>query len=219
VRLARLRPHLSYANVVASIALFVALGGGAYAAITLPKNSVGSKQIKRNAVNGKKVKNLSLSGADINLSKLGKVPSAREADRAAAADSASLAGVAGALAAPEAWHEVGTPGEPPFESGAGNHLPENGFETVGFFKDHEGVVHLKGEADPGPSGIFELPPGYRPPSGKAIHLVGVCRTCPAPHLAPVNITGSGFPTTNGRVAVDPGVPMISLDGITFRAAS
>jgi hypothetical protein len=64
VRLSGLRPHLSYANVVASIALFVALGGGAYATITLPKNSVGPKQIKRNAVSGKKVKNRSLSRAD-----------------------------------------------------------------------------------------------------------------------------------------------------------
>jgi hypothetical protein len=36
--------------VVALIALFVALGGGAYAAFKLPKNSVGTKQIKRHAV-------------------------------------------------------------------------------------------------------------------------------------------------------------------------
>lgn len=46
----RLRQHLSYANVVATIALFVALGGGAYAAITLPKNSVGTKQLRSNSV-------------------------------------------------------------------------------------------------------------------------------------------------------------------------
>ena len=48
--MARIRSSLSYANVIATIALFVALGGGAYAAITLPKNSVGAKQLKKNAV-------------------------------------------------------------------------------------------------------------------------------------------------------------------------
>jgi hypothetical protein len=40
----------SPAMVVALIALFVALGGGAYAAIKLPTNSVGTKQLKKGAV-------------------------------------------------------------------------------------------------------------------------------------------------------------------------
>ena len=44
------RPRLTYANVVATLALFIALGGGAYAAMQLPKNSVGTKQIKKGAV-------------------------------------------------------------------------------------------------------------------------------------------------------------------------
>lgn len=43
------RPQLNYANVIATIALFVALGGAAIAA-GLPKNSVGPKQLKRGAV-------------------------------------------------------------------------------------------------------------------------------------------------------------------------
>jgi hypothetical protein len=45
-----LRTKLTFANVVASLALFVALGGGAYAAAQLPKNSVGTAQIKNEAV-------------------------------------------------------------------------------------------------------------------------------------------------------------------------
>ncbi len=53
--LARLRSCLSYANVMATIAVFVALGGGAYAAFTLPANSVGSRQLKNSAVTPKKV--------------------------------------------------------------------------------------------------------------------------------------------------------------------
>ena len=47
----RLRQHLTYANVVSSIALFAAIGGGtAYAATNLSRNSVGSAQIRTKAV-------------------------------------------------------------------------------------------------------------------------------------------------------------------------
>jgi hypothetical protein len=46
----RIRFHLSYANVTATLALFVALGGGAYAAATLPRDSVGTAQLQPHAV-------------------------------------------------------------------------------------------------------------------------------------------------------------------------
>jgi hypothetical protein len=42
--------RLSYANVVASLALFVALGGTGVAAVTLDRDSVGSPQIRSDAV-------------------------------------------------------------------------------------------------------------------------------------------------------------------------
>jgi len=45
----------SPAMVVALIALFVALGGTSYAALTLPKNSVGTKQLKDGAVTAAKI--------------------------------------------------------------------------------------------------------------------------------------------------------------------
>jgi hypothetical protein len=45
----RLRPKLTYSNVIATIALFIALGGAAVAA-GVPKRSVGPKQLKRGAV-------------------------------------------------------------------------------------------------------------------------------------------------------------------------
>lgn len=51
----RLRPKLSYSNVIATVALFVALGGAAIAA-GLPKNSVGPKQLKRGAVTTPKLR-------------------------------------------------------------------------------------------------------------------------------------------------------------------
>jgi hypothetical protein len=46
----RIRSRLTFGNVMSVIALFIALGGTGYAAITLPKNSVGAKQIKKNGV-------------------------------------------------------------------------------------------------------------------------------------------------------------------------
>ena len=57
--------------VVACAALFVSLGGVGYAAIVLPANSVGTKQLKRNAVNSAKVKKHSLLRSDF---KRGQVP-------------------------------------------------------------------------------------------------------------------------------------------------
>ncbi len=63
----------SPAMIVALIALSLALGGVGYAAVALPKNSVGTPQLKKNAVVGSKVKNNSLSGADIKEGTL-KIP-------------------------------------------------------------------------------------------------------------------------------------------------
>lgn len=52
----RAASRFTYANVVASLALFIALGGVGYAAAKLPKNSVTSKAIKKNAVTNPKIK-------------------------------------------------------------------------------------------------------------------------------------------------------------------
>jgi hypothetical protein len=51
-------------NAIALLALFIALGGTALAAASaLPRNSVGTKQLKKNAVTGLKIKNRSPSSA------------------------------------------------------------------------------------------------------------------------------------------------------------
>ncbi len=60
-----IRKQLSYANVMATLAIFIALGGGALAALRIPANSIGTKQLKRSAVTGIKVKAATLTGANI----------------------------------------------------------------------------------------------------------------------------------------------------------
>jgi hypothetical protein len=45
-----LADRLTYANVVATLALFSGIGGASYAAITLPANSVGPAQLRPGAV-------------------------------------------------------------------------------------------------------------------------------------------------------------------------
>lgn len=47
--------HLSYANVVSSVALFAALSGSAYAALRLPANSVGTRQVRAHAITSAKL--------------------------------------------------------------------------------------------------------------------------------------------------------------------
>ena len=97
----RVRPHLTYANVMVTLLAFVVLGGVAVAATSLPKNSVGNKQLKKNsvsegkiregAVTGAKVKDSSLTGADVVASTLGSVPYAEKAGSATSATTANSA--------------------------------------------------------------------------------------------------------------------------------
>src|SRR4051812_16972555 len=95
----RFRPRISYANVVSTLALILALGGVSYAAV-----KINGKSIKDRTVTAKKIKKNSLTGTEINELKLGKVPSAALADNAANAthatnaDNAANAGTVGGQA-------------------------------------------------------------------------------------------------------------------------
>ena len=59
----RRRP--SAAMVVALLALFIALGGLSWAAVTLAPNSVGTKQLKKKAVTGPKIKRNAVTSAKV----------------------------------------------------------------------------------------------------------------------------------------------------------
>jgi hypothetical protein len=237
----------SPAMAVAFVALLAALSGTAVAlpgkntvdSGDLKKNAVRNADIRNNAVNGKKVKNSSLAsgdvknesltggdvkndsliGSDINESTLGKVPSAATAD------------LANTVAASEAYHEVGTAGNPSFGAGCTNAVVSGApdvFEKAAFYKDLEGVVHLRGmiECDPGATSdatniAFQLPAGYRPRNGKLQvfpNAIGGNSTPPAPLFV---IAGAGIPAGTGLVIPDGGVAVsdgnTSLDGTSFRA--
>ena len=61
----RIRSRLTFANVMSVIALFIALGGTGYAAITLPNNSVGLKQIKKNGVGAAEIRKNAVRSGEV----------------------------------------------------------------------------------------------------------------------------------------------------------
>jgi hypothetical protein len=215
----KLRGKLTYANVVSTLCLFLLLSGGAaYAAGHLGKNAVGTKQlkkssvttakIKKQAVTAAKVKKGTLTGTQINASTLGTVPTAQTAQ------------TANSLAQPEKWHEVGAAGEPafqgPWKNAGGLSL------TAAFFKDHDGIVHLRGVIEGGPSTefLFKLPQGYRPAVQKVLGMAVACSPCGATGVGQMNIYGTlGGPNDGGILIATGGATVVSLDGISFPAES
>ena len=60
-----LRRHLSVANVLSCMALFVALGGAAYAATTIAKKSVKTRHLAKGAVTTQKLRNGAVTAAKL----------------------------------------------------------------------------------------------------------------------------------------------------------
>ena len=69
-----IRRRLTYANVMSTLAVFIALGGSSYAAVKLNGSS-----IKDRTIAGKKLRHNTLTGRQIRESRLGAVPYARNA--------------------------------------------------------------------------------------------------------------------------------------------
>lgn len=116
--MASFRPHFSYANVTASIALFISLGGVSYAAVTLPRNSVGPTQLKPSSVTGAKIKNNTITGADVRDGSLtakdfaGAATGGSTVPFAATQGPQGPTGATGAAGAPGSAGAPGAPGVP-----------------------------------------------------------------------------------------------------------
>lgn len=218
--LTRFRSSLTYSNVMATVAVFVALGGSSYAVAT---GSIDSREIKNNTVRGKDIRNNdvttrdlrnnsargadvrddSLTGDDVLESSLGAVPSASNAEALEGKRAAEFAS-----SSSEPYHEVGTVGQPDFQNSWAN---ISGFSSAAFYKDPLGVVHLKGFITGPTSGTvaFTLPPGYRPPQKLVLPAAG---NGPEAALAILDTNGELTPACEGA-----GSCLVSIDGVTFRA--
>jgi hypothetical protein len=96
---------------------------------------------------------------------------------------------------------------------------------VGFYKDNEGVVHLKGRVINGGPERHHLPAaaGYRPESGKIIDFPAACE-CTGAQTTVIAIAGAGFSSIfDGEVSMFNGNlstgSSLWLNGISFLAAS
>jgi hypothetical protein len=147
------RPKLSYANVMSTIAVFIALGGTSYA---VARNSIGTAQLKTNAVTSAKIKNGTVATGDL-------APSARGGQRGPRGPQGPPGSGSGSVSAtdlqPEAWHPLA------FSGGWADY--GSGFTPASFRKDKQGQVHVRGlvtQTVPPPAHgvIGVLPVGYRP---------------------------------------------------------
>jgi hypothetical protein len=218
---ARCRKKLTFANVMSTLALFLALGGTAYAAgigsADVADNSLKSIDLKDGkGVAGVDVVNDSLTGADIRESKLGKVANANKLD---GLDSSAFARIGTGP-----WHAATV------NDGAGGTACSwtnafAGYSEAGYLRDRAGVIHLRGivkatdgtgsacSANDVDETIFTLPAGFRPDATTIFPIVA------ANKAARVDVAA------NGTVQIEPNFPTwsdakswVSLDGLSFRCA-
>jgi len=191
-----LRSHLSYGNVTATIALFVALGGTAAAAVIITDNS----QVAPDTISGHKPP----SGKHANII----AGSINTQDVAIAPGPATLVGL------PDALPFCNTVSPP--NSWADQSPDVN--NSVGYYRDSLGRVYLQGPAKKcgtpaSGNTIFTLPLGFRPK--RANHFGTVDTDAPGEvvvdnsgHVIAGPVPGPAFSTNH----------WISLDGISFRCS-
>ena len=168
-----LKGRLTYANVTATLALFLALGGAAAAGTLISGSSIKLRSLPAN-----RLRLHSVTAAEI------RIPPERL---------------------------IGAPGEPAF--GAGWKNAGSGLQVAGFYRDQEGVVHLRGGVALGGSTttIFTFPVGYRPAATEEFTAV-----LDTGGSALILVTATGG--VNLLFINSPGTPhTLSLSQISFRA--
>jgi hypothetical protein len=156
-------------NGIAYLALFVALGGTSYAAIKLPANSVGPKQITKGAVTSVKIKDGSIATADLAAGAL----------KAGGVGPAGLAGPKGDTGAAGAVGSKGDPGDTGVAGPAGPAGPvgpagSNGAASVKSFAGPASVLigpNSGAYVFAGPTVSFTLAAGQRM-TGAAVAPLG-----------------------------------------------
>jgi hypothetical protein len=159
-----LRRHLSYANVMATVALFVAFGGVGYAAVTLPANSVGTAQLKNNSVSGLKIRNGAVAGADVRNNSLTGADIRDGSLTAEDFDGALPRGVPGVRGPQGETGDAGPPGTPGVQGPQGERgdagiasfsaertiAVGSGIQTLVTLSDELGTLELQCTANPNP---------------------------------------------------------------------
>ncbi len=153
----RIRSKLSYANVTASLALFIALGGTSYAVTQLPANSVGPKQIRKGAVGKSELRRAAVTSRAIRDGGVAFddiAPAARTALKGAKGDPGSP-GVAYRAAINSGGIAVAG------NAVAASHDGGSGFYTVAFDRDVSGCIATATLAAVANGPAVEQPPAGR----------------------------------------------------------
>src|ERR1700754_4579622 len=100
----RIRQHLTYANVCASLALFIALGGSRYAALSLPRDSIGQRELRSRSVRSSEIRSDAVTSSKVRDGSIG------QQDLSATARS-SLAGPQGPTGLTGPTGATGPPGQ------------------------------------------------------------------------------------------------------------
>ncbi len=215
---ARFRPRLTYANVVASLALFVALGGGAYAAGLVGKNGkIKSCVAKANGALRVVRPNAACDKSERTLTWNQRGRPGRDATPATFAAEATHP-VAPYNHSLECHAHPGRfCGAPPNDS---THVWSwanygHGYAPVGYWRDKTGIVHLEGMLSPVFGNTigdvaFVLPVGYRPFKTREFPSRMCESSTPASDsYVDINSQGEVLPGDDFGVCA-------SLDGVNFR---
>jgi hypothetical protein len=214
---------LTYANVMATIAVFMAIGGTSYAAVTIT-----GKNVKNGSLTGADVKNESLTTLDVRNGSLiaadfkaGQLPAGAQG----ATGQLGPAGQVGPAGPQGAKGDKGDPGPAnpltfaalPLLTGWDDTASFYGTNPAGYGKDGFGIVHLRGglrRVSGSSNFVAQLPAGFRPAGdvyeaswGYQANDVALLRITPD---GIIRAFDSGGASTN--VA-----QFTSLEGVTFQA--